>query len=133
MEAGSVFVSVPSALLEKALHGALAELLPDVVVENGSLEQGASAVVVTTPAACSPAECRRLAAQGTRIIVISPIPMAVERELYEGAGAYAYLPMQIDATHLLANAVKLALAGDHGGVVLESRTAFSQDMSSSAC
>ncbi len=133
MDAGSVFVSVPSPLLERALHGALAELLPDVVVENGSLDMGAGGVVVTTPAACSPAECRRLTAEGTRLIFISPIPVTAERELYEGAGAYAYLPMQIDATHLLANAVKLALAGDHGGVALESRTAFSQDMSSSAC
>ena len=133
MDAGSVFVSVPSPLLERALHGALAELLPDVVVENGSLEQGAGAVVVTTPAACSPAECRRLAAQGTRIIVISPIPMAVERELYESAGAYAYLPMQIDATQLLANAIRLALSRDQGSIVLDSRTALSQDMSSSAC
>lgn len=89
--------------------------------------------MVTTPASCSPSECRRLALEGTRLIVISPMALLSERRLYEEAGAFAYLPMQIDATELIANAVKLALRHGHLLDGRDARTAFSHEVSPRPC
>lgn len=133
MDASSILLAVPNSRLASALTGALTEFLPGIVVETGPVEHGAGGVVVTTPASCSASECRRLALEGTRIIVISPMALIAERRLYEEAGAFAYLPMQIDATELIANAVKLAL--EHGHLIdgRDSRTAFSHEVSPKAC
>ena len=56
-----------------------------------------------------------------------------ERRLYESAGAFAYLPMQIDATDLIANAVKLAVHSRQRADATESRTTFNQEASPRAC
>ena len=133
METDSVVVAVPNPRLGKALEVALAELLPGIVVTSGPIEHGVGGVVVTTPGACSPPECRRLHEQGTRIIVLSPMALASERRLYEGAGAFAYLPMQIDATELIANAVRLAVHNRHLAEGRDSRTAFSHEVSPRPC
>ncbi|MFN8618114.1 MAG: hypothetical protein U0837_13540 [Dehalococcoidia bacterium] len=133
MDASSILVAVPNSRLATALAGALSEYLPGIVVDTGPVEHGAGGVVVTTPASCSPSECRRLALEGTRLIVISPMALLSERRLYEEAGAFAYLPMQIDATELIANAVKLALRHGHLLDGRDARTAFSQEVSPRPC
>lgn len=124
---------MPNPRLGKALGAALMELLPGIVIESGAVERGVGGVVVTTPGACSIPECRRLAQQGTRLIVISPMALVSERRLYESAGAFAYLPMQIDATDLIANAVRLALRGRQRGDTRDSRTTFNHEVSPRAC
>lgn len=128
-----MLVAVPNPRLGNALRGALADLLDGVVVESGSLSDGPGGVVVTTPAACSPVDCRRLAQQGTRLIVISPMALVAERRMYESSGAFAYLPMQIDATELIANAVKLALHHHQRAEGRDSLTARSHELSPRAC
>ncbi len=124
---------MPNARLGQALGTALREFLPGVPIESGDLEDGSGGVVIAAPGSCSPSECRRLAQQGTRIIVISPIALVSERRIYEEAGVFAYLPMQIDATELIANAVKLAIRHGHRRDGWESRTTSSHELSPRAC
>jgi hypothetical protein len=126
-------VSVLNPRLGKALVTALSEMLPGIGIAPGSLHDGIGQIVVTAPAACPATECRSLVNAGSRVIILSPIPLASERRLYEEAGAFCYLPMAIDTTTLVANAIRLA--GGYRAAVepIEARATCSQESSPSAC
>lgn len=125
-------VAVPNPRLGKALVATLSDLLPGIGIAPGPSHDGIGRIVVTTPAACPVQECRSLVNAGTRVIIISPIPLVSERRLYEEAGAFCYLPMAIDATTLVANAIRLA--GVYREVEpIEARATCSQESSPKAC
>lgn len=127
-------MAVPDSRLGAALQTALGQLLPGVFLERGDLMECEHDVVVTVPGACSPADCRKLATNGARVIILSPMALLSERRLYEAAGAFAYLPMQIDATTLIANTIELALIHLQGfEPATDSRTAVSHEPSPRAC
>lgn len=127
-------MAVPDSRLGAALQTALGQLLPGVLLERGDLMECEHDVVVTVPGACSPVDCRKLATNGARVIILSPMALLSERRLYEAAGAFAYLPMQIDATTLIANTIELALIHLQGfEPATDSRTAVSHEPSPRAC
>ncbi|MEO8539308.1 MAG: hypothetical protein ABI577_06165 [bacterium] len=108
MEAKVVTIAVSNPRLGHALEVALADQLPGFGFSIGTVDDVDCETVVTTPSCCSLADCRRLVASGATVIIISSIALRSEQILYEEAGASSYLPMSIDATHLIAHAVKRA-------------------------
>ena len=132
MDTSSVIVAVPIPRLGSALVSALSDLLPGVTIESGTLDEGIGRIVVTTPSACSPLECRNLVNTGARVIIMSPIALASERRLYEEAGAFSYLPMAIGNTGLIANAIRLAGAYRFAEPMTSCAT-LSQESSPRAC
>jgi hypothetical protein len=61
----------------------------------------ASLVLSPTPE-CTTGICEQIVRGGAKVIVLAPIPRDIERLAYIGAGAHAYLPMELRSNTLLA-------------------------------
>jgi hypothetical protein len=73
------------------------EVVDDVVSQLGQL-----GTLVTSTTQCSPAECAGIAEAGGQVIVLAAVPSDFQKQLYESAGAAAYLPMALDLAPLVA-------------------------------
>lgn len=98
-----IFVYFVDATLAKTLRGRLAaatgrevEIIPDL--PTGLKAPG---VLVTSTTQCSPAECAGISETGHQVIVLAAVPSAFQKQLYESAGAVAYLPMSLDLAPLI--------------------------------
>lgn len=60
------------------------------------------ALVVTPTPECTTWRCEQLSSGGSRVILLAPVPRDSERIAYFGAGAHAYLPMELRSNELLA-------------------------------
>lgn len=60
------------------------------------------ALVVTPTPECTTWRCEQLSSGGSRVILLAPIPRDSERKAYFGAGAHAYVPMDLRSNELLA-------------------------------
>lgn len=60
------------------------------------------ALVLTPTPECTTWHCEKLSTGGSRVILLAPIPRESERIAYFGAGAHAYLPMELRSNELLA-------------------------------
>lgn len=134
MKTSSVVVAVDDSRLGRALEVALVAFLPEFEVERRPA-RGTGEIVVTTPASCSPERCRELVLAGARVIVISPLAPISERDRYEESGAFRYLPMVINATSELANAVRMAAVETYSPplTVTAAAAACSHDGSPTTC
>lgn len=66
------------------------------VVDNLLTALDAPGLLVTSTTQCSPAECAGIAEVGHQVIVLAAVPSAFQKQVYENAGASAYLPMSLD-------------------------------------
>lgn len=81
---------------DQRLHRALSDLLAGTPEGDGT-----GRTVVVAPAGDCPSDrCAALTAAGCRVIILAPIPRADDQARYAAAGAFAYLPMSIDARSL---------------------------------
>ena len=91
-----VAVWASDAGLRDALAAALncftpVRLLPDL----GSARWEAPSVLVAPAGDCPPEACKRLASDRWRVVILVPVPRALERVAYLGAGATGYVPMTV--------------------------------------
>jgi len=103
-----VFTAVADPLLQDALLGLIRRIAGDVPVgirQWDELQPGH--VVVTSSNDCSLAQCAGLSGRGVQVIVLAPVPTALQRDAYQRAGSTAYLPMEVNHEPLRA-AISLA-------------------------
>lgn len=79
--------------------------LRDVIIEQiaamgWSVAVDEASMVVTTTTDCSVDECRVLARDGSRVVVLASAANAGMAERYLSGGASAYLPMRVDVNEL---------------------------------
>jgi hypothetical protein len=106
MDTRELAVVVDDARLSRALEISLGDLLPDFTVASGTIENSVGKFVLTTTSSCSLERCQCLAAQGSRVIVLSPMALISEQRDYERVGAFRYLPMSVGTTSAIAEALR---------------------------
>ncbi len=62
---------------------------------------GESSLVLSPTPECTTGICEQIVRAGAKVIVLAPIPRDNERLAYIGAGAHAYLPMELRSNTLL--------------------------------
>jgi hypothetical protein len=69
-----------------------------------------NALVLTPTTECTTIRCEQLSMGGSRVILLAPVPRDYERLAYIGAGAHAYLPMELRSPALVTTVQEASLA-----------------------
>ncbi len=114
-----VQVVVDDAALRRALARRIARApgFAAVVQASGFDDIPAGKVVLTTPSACSLAQCEELERRGVPVVLLAPVPREAERANYVLVGAL-YLAMRVDTEELfttLREAAGALRSGVEGG------------------
>lgn len=99
-----VYVSTGNPALRRAVLHQLREA-PDLGPWFDGSPDGKAppgALLISTTSDCPAERCAELAALGVAVVILAAIPRNDDRELYQRAGAAAYLPMSIRPGELLS-------------------------------